>query len=94
MHSADREGAEVYEMRVRNLETGEDLDRIENTYYGSAWSRDAIGLFYTRPDAMMRPLPSVAPRCRNSGSTKTLSFSKKATSASSLASATQKPTTT
>lgn len=55
LHSADREGAEVYEMQVRNLETGQDTDRIENTYYSSAWSRDGSVLFYTRPDAMMRP---------------------------------------
>jgi oligopeptidase B len=55
MHSADRDGAEIYTLRVRNLETGEDLDTIENTYYGSAWSRDGSVLFYTRPDDAMRP---------------------------------------
>ena len=54
--SADRAGAEVYEMRFRDLRTGEDLpDVIEGTYYGTAWGADSATFFYTRPDAAMRP---------------------------------------
>ncbi|MEA3020114.1 MAG: oligopeptidase [Actinomycetota bacterium] len=54
--SADRAGAEVYEMRFRDLRTGEDLpDVIEGTYYGSAWGADSRTFFYTRPDDAMRP---------------------------------------
>ena len=54
--SADRAGAEVYELRFRDLRTGQDLpDVIEGTYYSSAWSADSTTFFYTRPDAAMRP---------------------------------------
>ena len=54
--SADRAGAEVYEMRFRDLRTGLDLpDVIEGTYYGTAWGADSRTFFYTRPDAAMRP---------------------------------------
>ncbi|HVM52481.1 MAG TPA: hypothetical protein VM262_04745, partial [Acidimicrobiales bacterium] len=54
--SADRNGSELYEMRFRDLRTGEDLpDVIEGTYYGTAWAADSKTFFYTRPDAAMRP---------------------------------------
>ena len=54
--SADRAGAEVYQLRFRDLRTGEDLpDVIEGTYYGTAWAADSRTFFYTRPDAAMRP---------------------------------------
>ncbi|MEA3056343.1 MAG: oligopeptidase [Actinomycetota bacterium] len=54
--SADRAGAEVYEMRFRDLRTGADLDDvIEGTYYGTAWAADNRTFFYTRPDEAMRP---------------------------------------
>ena len=54
--SADRAGAEVYQLRFRDLRTGEDLpDVIEGTYYGTAWAADSTTFFYTRPDAAMRP---------------------------------------
>ena len=54
--SADRNGSELYEMRFRDLATGEDLaDVIEGTYYGTAWGADSRTFFYTRPDAAMRP---------------------------------------
>ena len=54
--SADRAGAEVYQLRFRDLRTGADLpDVIEGTYYSSAWSADSTTFFYTRPDAAMRP---------------------------------------
>lgn len=54
--STDFAGAELYELRVRDLATGEDLpDRIPGTYYGTAWSADNRHLFYVRPDHSMRP---------------------------------------
>ena len=43
-------------MRIRDLAAGTDLpDRLEGTYYGTAWSADERYLFYTRPDHAMRP---------------------------------------
>ena len=54
--SADRDGHEIYAMRIRDLATGADLpDRLEGTCYGAAWSADERYLFYTRPDHAMRP---------------------------------------
>ena len=54
--SADRAGAEIYEMRFRDLSTGHDLpDVIEGTYYGTAWAADNRTFFYTKPDTAMRP---------------------------------------
>jgi oligopeptidase B len=54
--SSDTSGDEVFTMRVRDLETGEDLsDALERTYYGSAWSLDEQHLFYVVPDDAMRP---------------------------------------
>ena len=54
--SSDTDGSEEYTLRVRDLDTGTDLpDRIERTYYGTAWSSDDTWLFYTVPDDQMRP---------------------------------------
>ncbi len=54
-YSIDVTGAEVFAMRIRDLETGEDLpDLIEGTQYGTAWSADDRHLFYTRPDDAWR----------------------------------------
>jgi oligopeptidase B len=54
--SVDRDGSEVYELRFRNLTTGEDLpDVVPGTYYGSAWAADDRTFFYVKPDASMRP---------------------------------------
>jgi oligopeptidase B len=54
--SVDHDGGEVYEMHIRDLETGTDLpDRIARSYYGSAWSADDAYLFYTVTDEAMRP---------------------------------------
>jgi oligopeptidase B len=54
--SRDFAGAEVYEMRFRDLRTGADLDdSITGTYYGTAWAADGRTFFYTRPDSAMRP---------------------------------------
>ncbi|HTN79167.1 MAG TPA: S9 family peptidase [Acidimicrobiales bacterium] len=54
-YSTDVTGAEVFTMRIRDLDTGVDLpDLIEGTQYGSAWSLDDRHLFYTRPDDAWR----------------------------------------
>ena len=54
-YSTDVTGAEVFTMRIRDLDTGEDLpDVIEGVHYGTAWSADDGHLFYTRPDDAWR----------------------------------------
>ncbi len=54
--SSDTAGNEEYVLRVRDLDTGTELaDRLEHTYYGTAWSADDEWLFYTVPDEAMRP---------------------------------------
>ena len=55
-YSTDHRGDEVFTLRIRDLDTGTDLpDRIENTYYSSAWALDGGTLFYVRPDEARRP---------------------------------------
>jgi len=54
--SSDLAGAEVYELRFRDLVSGEDLlDVVPGTYYGSAWAADNRSYFYVKPDDAMRP---------------------------------------
>jgi oligopeptidase B len=55
-YSVDRTGDEVYELRFRDLGTGEDLpERLPRTYYGGAWSADSGHFFYTVHDEQYRP---------------------------------------
>ena len=55
-YSVDRQGDEVYELHLRDLESGDDLaDVVPRTYYGSAWSADSRHFFYTVPDEAYRP---------------------------------------
>ncbi len=55
-YSVDHEGDEVYELRVRDLATGNDLpDVLTGTYYGLAWAADARSLLYTTVDDAYRP---------------------------------------
>jgi oligopeptidase B len=55
-YSPDFDGDEVYQLRVRDLASGQDLpDRIERSYYGLAWSADSRSLFYTVTDEKYRP---------------------------------------
>src|SRR5579875_326320 len=55
-YATDTTGGERYTLRFRDLESGEDLaDVVEDTYYGLAWAGDSGTVFYTRPDAAMRP---------------------------------------
>ena len=55
-YSVDQTGDEVYELRFRDLETGDDLaDRLPRTYYGGAWSADSRRFLYTVHDVKYRP---------------------------------------
>ena len=55
-YSVDFTGDELFQLRVRDLATGEDLpDRIEATYYGLAWAADSRSLFYVLTDELYRP---------------------------------------
>ncbi len=55
-YSVDTSGGERYELRFRSLTTGADLaESISDVYYGLAWANDNRTVFYTRPDAAMRP---------------------------------------
>jgi oligopeptidase B len=55
-YSVDFDGDEVYQLRVRDLASGDDLpDRIERSYYGLAWSADSASLLYTVNDEKYRP---------------------------------------
>jgi oligopeptidase B len=53
--SVDVAGDEVYELRFRDLRTGEDLpDRVARSYFGGAWSADSRWFFYTVHDDAYR----------------------------------------
>jgi oligopeptidase B len=55
-YATDTTGDERFTLRVRDLDTGEDLtDVVEGTSYGVAWANDDLTVFYTRPDAANRP---------------------------------------
>jgi len=55
-YSADFTGDELFQLRVRDLGTGQDLpDRIDGTYYGLGWAADSRSLFYVRTDQAYRP---------------------------------------
>ncbi|MBO0894195.1 MAG: S9 family peptidase, partial [Acidimicrobiales bacterium] len=55
-YGTDTTGAERFDLRVRDLETGDDLPEvIEDTYYSLAWAKDGATVFYVRPDQAMRP---------------------------------------
>lgn len=55
-YSVDTDGDEVYQLRFRDLSTGEDLaDRVPRSYYGGAWSADSAAFLYTVHDEAYRP---------------------------------------
>lgn len=55
-YSVDNSGDEEYEIRVRDMETGEDLaDVIPGTYYGLEWAADSQSFFYITQDEAKRP---------------------------------------
>ena len=54
--TTDVTGGEIYELHVRDMVAGHDLDDVvPNVYYGVAWANDNRTLFFTRPDDAMRP---------------------------------------
>ncbi len=55
-YSVDFAGDEMFQLRIRDLATGQDLpDRIERTYYGLGWAADSRSLFYVLTDQLYRP---------------------------------------
>ena len=55
-YSVDLTGDEVYELRFRDIVSGEDLeDTVTHTYYGGAWSADGSTFFYVVHDEVFRP---------------------------------------
>lgn len=55
-YAIDTTGYELMTVRIRDIESGEDLiDVIEGAYYGLCFSADNSTLFYTRPDSSHRP---------------------------------------
>ncbi|MFE9956010.1 S9 family peptidase [Micromonospora sp. NPDC005299] len=55
-YSTDFSGDERFNLRVKDLQTGEVLpDEIPDTFYGTAWSSDASTLFYVTVDDAWRP---------------------------------------
>jgi oligopeptidase B len=54
--SVDTSGAEVYELRIRDIATGADLPEvIPRSFTGAAWSLDSQYLFYLVADERFRP---------------------------------------
>jgi oligopeptidase B len=54
--SVDTSGAEIFQLRFTEIETGRELpDLIERTYPGGAWSSDCAHFFYLVPDDLNRP---------------------------------------
>jgi oligopeptidase B len=55
-YSVDRVGDELFDLRFRDLATGQDLpDQVARTYYTGAWSADSAAFLYTLTDAAHRP---------------------------------------
>ncbi|MFZ0323418.1 MAG: oligopeptidase B, partial [Actinomycetes bacterium] len=55
-YSVDHAGDEVYQLRFRDLDSGQDLpDVVRHTYYTGAWSADGSCFFYTVNDDLYRP---------------------------------------
>jgi oligopeptidase B len=56
-YAVDDKGSELYTIRFRDMETGQDLpDCIPDTRGSMAWANDGRTLFYVRLDANHRPL--------------------------------------
>ena len=73
--SADTSGAENYELRIRDLRTGQDLpEAISRSYPGAAWSAGSDHLFYLVPDALHRPYQMWRHRVGTPASTDVLVF--------------------
>ncbi|MFE0020191.1 prolyl oligopeptidase family serine peptidase [Amycolatopsis sp. NPDC059021] len=60
-YSVDHVGYESYQLRFRDLRTGEDLPRTrEGTYYTGAWNADSSVFCYVVHDPAMRPYQVLA----------------------------------
>jgi oligopeptidase B len=56
-YAVDDKGSELFTIRIRDLETGQDLaDAIPDTRSSIVWARDSATLFYVRLDDHHRPL--------------------------------------
>ncbi|MFA4838222.1 MAG: hypothetical protein WC703_01935 [Candidatus Neomarinimicrobiota bacterium] len=55
-YSVDANGSEQYDLRFKDLSTGQTLsETIPNTYYGAEWANDNKTFFYTTLDSIGRP---------------------------------------
>jgi oligopeptidase B len=55
-YAVDYTGAELFELRFRDLDTRAELhDVLRDVYYGFAWAADNRTFFYVKTDAAMRP---------------------------------------
>jgi len=55
-YAADYTGAELFELRFRDLATGTYMDDVvHDVYYGAAWASDNQTFFFTKADKAMRP---------------------------------------
>jgi oligopeptidase B len=55
-YATDLTGAELFELRFRDVDTGAELDDVvRDVYYGFAWATDNRTVFYVKTDAAMRP---------------------------------------
>ncbi|MCL4449569.1 MAG: S9 family peptidase [Actinobacteria bacterium] len=55
-YSLDNTGNEVFELKVKDLETGLELPfAISETSYSLAWANDSSSFFYTKLDETLRP---------------------------------------
>ena len=55
-YSVDTSGSERFELRFKDLRSGDDLsETIDDTSYSFAWGNDNQTVFYTRVDAANRP---------------------------------------
>lgn len=56
-YTVDRNGSEIYTLRIRNLETGTDLpDALPDAAGPVVWTNDSLHLFYTVLDSQHRPV--------------------------------------
>jgi oligopeptidase B len=55
-YSVDTDGDEVYELRIRDVDSGDDRpDLIPRSYYGCAWSADCAAVVYVVHNEAYRP---------------------------------------
>jgi oligopeptidase B len=78
--SFDNNGSEFYTLKIRTLETGDDLaDVIVNTAGSAAWAADGKSFFYTEQDSNHRPLKTYRHVLGTSQSEDTLVYEEKDT---------------